>query len=54
MGGGVLMSALVPGAALAEGIRTPAERFGKGDIGILNYALTLEYLESAFYNEATF
>jgi rubrerythrin len=23
--------------------------FGKGDIGILNYALTLEYLESAFY-----
>jgi rubrerythrin len=27
--------------------------FGKGDIGILNYALTLEYLEAAFYNEAT-
>jgi rubrerythrin len=25
------------------------EQFGKGDIGILNYALTLEYLESAFY-----
>jgi Ferritin-like domain len=23
-----------------------------GDIGILNYALTLEYLESSFYNEA--
>jgi rubrerythrin len=23
--------------------------FGKGDIGILNYALTLEYLETAFY-----
>jgi rubrerythrin len=26
-------------------------KFGKGDIGILNYALTLEYLETAFYAE---
>src|SRR5690349_22216015 len=24
-------------------------KFGKGDIGILNYALTLEYIEAAFY-----
>ena len=23
--------------------------FGEGDLGILNYALTLEYLETAFY-----
>jgi rubrerythrin len=27
----------------------PASQFGKGDLGILNYALTLEYLETAFY-----
>ena len=26
-------------------------QFGKGDIGILNYALTLEYLETAFYQD---
>ncbi len=27
------------------------EMFGKGDLGIVNYALTLEYLEAAFYDE---
>ena len=27
------------------------EQFGKGDIGILNYALTLEYLATVFYEE---
>jgi hypothetical protein len=27
----------------------PESMFGKGDLGILNYALTLEYLETAFY-----
>lgn len=53
--GGAVLSALVPstafGAISAHG-RPPA-KFGKGDIGILNYALTLEYLEAAFYNEAS-
>jgi rubrerythrin len=28
------------------------EQFGKGDLGILNYALTLEYLEASFYQQA--
>ena len=52
MGGGAVLSALAPGTALAKGGRPP-KSFGTGDIGILNYALTLEYLEAAFYNEAT-
>lgn len=51
MGGGALLAGLVPGSALAAG-EPPAKIFGKGDIGILNYALQLEYLESTFYIEA--
>jgi Ferritin-like domain len=45
--GGVLMASTVFGTmpALAAGVP-------KGDIAILQYALTLEYLEAAFYKEA--
>ncbi len=52
MGGGTVLSALAPNA-LAAGAGRPPGSFGKGDVGILNYALTLEYLEAAFYNGAT-
>jgi rubrerythrin len=53
VGGGAILSALAPTALAAHAGGRPPAKFGKGDIGILNYALTLEYLESSFYNEAT-
>jgi rubrerythrin len=32
--------------------KSGTEQFGQGDLGIANYALTLEYLETQFYNDA--
>ncbi len=54
LSGGAILGALLPGTALAASkqVGRPPAAFGKGDIGILNYALTLEYLESSFYNAA--
>ncbi len=52
LSGGAILSALIPGAAMAAGGGRPPASFGAGDVGILTYALTLEYLESTFYNLA--
>jgi rubrerythrin len=37
---------------MAASGKTGTEQFGVGDLGIANYALTLEYLETQFYNDA--
>ena len=57
LSGGAIFSALAAGNAAAASSsanrdRPPASMFGSGDVGILNYALTLEFLEATFYAEA--
>src|SRR3954452_1788864 len=45
-------STTTPAPAAASGGASPTDMFGKGDLGIVGYALTLEYLEADFYKQA--
>jgi rubrerythrin len=46
------MSSTAAGTSSTMGGESGASsQFGEGDLGIVNYALTLEYLETAFYND---
>ncbi len=50
LAGGALLSACGDSGDASEGSDETAQ-FGDGDVGILNYALTLEHLQATFYAE---
>src|SRR3569623_520414 len=45
------MSSTAASSSTMGGDTAASSQFGEGDLGIVNYARTLEYLETAFYND---
>jgi hypothetical protein len=52
LGGGAAAAAALGISACGSGSDSETSKFGEGDVGILNYALTLEYVEAALYENA--
>lgn len=52
LAGGSAAAAYLAGCSESEGESSGTAQYGEGDIGILNYALTIEFVEAAFYANA--
>jgi rubrerythrin len=50
-GSSAVAVAFVAGCGSDGGTTSETSQFGDGDVGILNYALTLEHVEAAFYKD---